>query len=294
MIEEKSFLYQSIAQSVMDHGVTTMFGLMGDANLFMANHYARHCGTFVPAAFEGGSVLMALAFTQVTGKVGVATVTQGLGLTNCITALTEGAVSRRPMILLCGDTPVTAPFHPQNVDQRELVKTTGAGFEQIQSPQSATRDIANAFYRARAEKRPVVVFIDAGRGEGVIDRLRQLGHEVTEVNFGGKAKRPMFANKRAEMWTNMRDWIKDSGVLPNIPDLKSDLSAPTYTFDAGSRLQLERKEAMRKRGVKSPDLGDALALTFADDVWVDVDIDVPEANERPSNLVTDHEEVEFT
>ncbi len=113
------------------------------------------------------------------------------------------------------------------------------------------------------------------------------------MNFGGKAKRPMFANKRAEMWTNMRDWIKDSGVLPNIPDLKSDLSAPTYTFDAGNRLQLERKEAMRKRGVKSPDLGDALALTFADDVWVDVDIDVPEANERPSNLVTDHEEVEF-
>ena len=159
MTEEKSYLYQSIAQSVVDHGVTTMFGLMGDANLFMANHYAQHCGTFVPAAFEGGSVLMALAYTQVTGKVGVATVTQGPGLTNCITALTEGAVSRRPMILLCGDTPVTAPFHPQNVDQRELVKASGAGFEQIQSPQTATRDIANAFYRARAEKRPVVVNI---------------------------------------------------------------------------------------------------------------------------------------
>ncbi len=103
----------------------------------------------VPAAHEGGTVLMAIAFTQVTGKVGVATVTQGPGLTNCVTALREGVMARRPMILICGDTPVTAAFHPQNIDQREVVKSTGAGFEQIQSPATAAREMANAFFRAR-------------------------------------------------------------------------------------------------------------------------------------------------
>ena len=68
----------------MTMGSTPCFGLVGDANLFMANHFATGCGgTFVGAAHEGGSVLMAQAYTQVTGQVGVATVTQGPGLTNC-------------------------------------------------------------------------------------------------------------------------------------------------------------------------------------------------------------------
>ncbi len=136
---------------------------------------------------------------------------------------------------------------------------------------------------------PDAVFIDAGRGEGVIDRLLQLGYDPVEVNFGGRASRPGFANKRAEMWSNMRDWISDSGSLPNIPDLKTDLSSPTYTFDAGNRLALERKEAMRKRGIKSPDLADALALTFAQEVFA-ADFDGVVSEDRPSNLLTDHDD----
>ena len=160
MSDHKVYMHQSIAQAVRDHGIDTMFGLVGDANLFLANHFVSGCGgTMVPAAHEGGTVLMAQAYTQVTGKVGVATVTQGPGLTNCFTALREGVVARRPMILLCGDTPATAPFHPQNIDQREVVKATGAGFEQVKSPETASGDVANAFYRARKERRPIVVNI---------------------------------------------------------------------------------------------------------------------------------------
>lgn len=162
MSEDIKYLHQSLAQSVWDHGVETIFGLAGDANLFMAHHFVSGCGgTMVPAAHEGGTVLMAIAFTQVTGKVGVATVTQGPGLTNCVTALREGVMARRPMILICGDTPVTAAFHPQNIDQREVVKSTGAGFEQIQSPATAAREMANAFFRARKERRPIVVNVPA-------------------------------------------------------------------------------------------------------------------------------------
>lgn len=158
MSDQKSYMHQSIAQAVRDHGIDTMFGLVGDANLFMANHFATGCGgTFVGAAHEGGSVLMAQAYTQVTGQVGVATVTQGPGLTNCFTALKEGVIARRPMILLCGDTPVTVPFHPQNIDQREVVKATGAGFEQVRSAETASHDVATALYRARSERRPIVV-----------------------------------------------------------------------------------------------------------------------------------------
>jgi hypothetical protein len=120
---------------------------------------------------------------------------------------------------------------------------------------------------------------------GVIDRLRQMGWDVIEVNFGGRADSPAFANKRTEMWATMRDWIKEGGILPNIADLKTDLSAPAYSFDASNRMVLERKEAMRKRGIRSPDIADALALTFAQPVYVDRDDDMPHAG-----LISDHED----
>ena len=158
MTDGKSYAFQSIAQALQNHGVTTMFGLMGDANLFMVDHYVRACkGTFVPVAYEGSAVLMAQAYAHVSGRIGVATVTHGPALTNCITALTEGARGHIPMVLLAGDTPVMNPQNLQNIDQREAVKVTGAGFEQMRSAATAAHDVAHAFYRARVEKRPIVL-----------------------------------------------------------------------------------------------------------------------------------------
>lgn len=139
-----------------------MFGLMGDANLFMVDDYVRtHNGTFVPVAYEGSAVLMALAYSRFAQTTGVATVTHGPGFTNCITALTEGSRAHTPMVLLCGDTPVTTPQNLQNIDQRELAKASGAGFEQLRAPETASEDIANAFYRAKVEKRPIVLNMPA-------------------------------------------------------------------------------------------------------------------------------------
>ncbi|NDV99633.1 thiamine pyrophosphate-binding protein [Salipiger sp. PrR002] len=155
-------VHQAIAQAVRDHGIDTMFGLMGDANLFIADHFVRGCGgRFVPAAHEGSSVLMALAYAHVAGRIGVATVTHGPALTNCVTALTEGARGQIPMVLLAGDTPVSNPRHLQGIDQREVVKSTGAGFEQMRSPELAVRDVARAFYRAQVERRPIVLNMPA-------------------------------------------------------------------------------------------------------------------------------------
>lgn len=116
------------------------------------------------------------------------------------------------------------------------------------------------------EWEPDAVFVDAGAGSGVIDRLRQLGHDVIEIAFGGKPIDPKYLNKRAEMWFEMREWLKLGGAIPNMVDLKQDLSAPIYWFDSAGRIQLEPKDDIKKRGLPSPDLGDALALTFAQPV----------------------------
>jgi hypothetical protein len=115
------------------------------------------------------------------------------------------------------------------------------------------------------------VFVDAtGIGAGVVSDLRMMGRNPFAVQFGGGANDGKYKNKRAECWGRMRDWIAaDSGALDAgqySERLKDDLTAPDYCYDLQGRLQLERKEDMKKRGVASPDFADALSLTFAQPV----------------------------
>lgn len=121
------------------------------------------------------------------------------------------------------------------------------------------------------EWHPAVVFIDAGRGEGVISRLEQLGYEdiIIPVDFGGTPLSDLYANKRTEMWCKMRDWFLKENQRPLIPydeKLFMDLSAPLFDLNDKNRLLLESKKLTKKRIKKSMDEGDAVALTFADDV----------------------------
>ena len=60
----------------------------------------------------------------------------------------------------------------------------------------------------------------------------------------------------------MADWVKSGGALPNVPELVAELTTPTYTF-VGGKIMLEDKDQVKKRLGRSPDLADALALTFA-------------------------------
>ena len=118
---------------------------------------------------------------------------------------------------------------------------------------------------------PDAVFVDGtGIGWGVVDRLAQLGcSTVRGIDFGAGADRTdsseaavRYANKRAEMWGHMKEWCK-AGCLPDDRALAADLTNVDYGYDATDAIRLERKDDMRKRGLASPDDGDALALTFA-------------------------------
>jgi hypothetical protein len=127
-------------------------------------------------------------------------------------------------------------------------------------------DLAARVAAVISEWQPDATFIDSGAGAGVIDRLRQLGHSVIEVPFGGKATQPhLFVNRRTEMWWGMREWLVSGGAIPNETALKQELATPIYWFDAAGRKVLEPKDEVKKRlmGAGSPDIADALALTFA-------------------------------
>lgn len=119
--------------------------------------------------------------------------------------------------------------------------------------------------------RPQATFIDGvGVGGGVVDRLRQMGFPVIDVSAGGKpANEARFVNLRAEMWSKMREWLKERGCIPDRDDVAADLVTPLYEFDVSNRLKIEKKEDMKKRGRPSPDIADALAMTFARPVPVE-------------------------
>jgi hypothetical protein len=130
-------------------------------------------------------------------------------------------------------------------------------------------DLASRIATEIYDWQPDAVFIDSGAGAGVIDRLRQLNHDVVEVAFGGRAtKEKQFINKRSEMWIEMAEWIKEGGSIPDNPILKQEISTPVYWYDAAGKRCLESKDDIKKRlqGGGSPDLADALALTFAHNV----------------------------
>lgn len=125
-------------------------------------------------------------------------------------------------------------------------------------------EIADLTARVIEDWRPDAVFVDdtGGYGGAVIERLRQLGHKIIGVQFSGKPSDERYLNKRAEMWIQMAQWIKGGAALPDSQELRSDLCSPTYKHNANGKFQLESKEDMRKRGLPSPDVGDALCLTF--------------------------------
>ena len=132
-------------------------------------------------------------------------------------------------------------------------------------------EVAGIVAREIGRLNPDMTFIDGtGIGAGVYDRLRERGFRaVTLVNFGARPEDGRkYANKRAEMWGRMADWLADPGGadMPDDDLLHAQLCAPGYNFDSSSRLVLETKEKIRDRLGASPDGGDALALTFAETV----------------------------
>jgi acetolactate synthase-1/2/3 large subunit len=156
------YVHEVIARTLDAMGVDTIFGLIGDGNLYLADSFTRETGgRFIAVAHEATAVLAATGYSRTTGRLGVAAVTHGPALTNTVTALIEGVRARTPLVLLAGDTAVVDRDNLQKIDQRSVILPTGAGFVQVRSPETVPEDIALAFRGAELERRPVVLNIPA-------------------------------------------------------------------------------------------------------------------------------------
>lgn len=147
------------ADALVDHGISTMFGVPGDANMYLSDAFVRLPETrFVNTAHESGAVLMAAGFGATSGGVGAATVTHG-AISNCVSALFEAVRGRYPLVLIAGDTARQDQKNLQNIPQRDVVTPTGAGYVEAGSPEAVIHDLDRAVHEAVTGRRPVVLNI---------------------------------------------------------------------------------------------------------------------------------------
>ena len=128
---------------------------------------------------------------------------------------------------------------------------------------AVSTDIATAVMAGKAAWGSELELFDAtgGWAAGAVDVLRTNGYSPINVQFAAPGLDPRYKNRRAEIWFGMAEWVKGGGALPPVPELVGELTTPTYTFSGGKFL-LEEKDQVKKRLGRSPDLADALALTF--------------------------------
>src|SRR5215831_9567862 len=147
---------EAVGAALVDLGVTDAFGLIGSGNFAVTNAMVDRGARFVAARQETAAVSMADAYARVSGKMGVATVHQGPGLTNTITAFTEAAKARTPLVLIAADTSAGAVQSNFRVDQAGLAAAVGAAHERAHSPESALDDLARAWEHAVIGRRAVL------------------------------------------------------------------------------------------------------------------------------------------
>lgn len=140
-------------------------------------------------------------------------------------------------------------------------------FKPIRIPGSEARDSMRLVSKAVEllnEYKPDAFFYDGtGVGGPVGDRIRQLGYNVIEVQFGSASPDPRYLNLRAYMYAKMRDWLEAGGAIDADPILESDLTSVEYAHNKKDQLFLESKEHMKSRGLGSPDDADSLAMSWA-------------------------------
>lgn len=163
-------VYEAVAAALLEEGVNTIFGLMGDGNMSLWGALGR-AGKIriISSGNEAGAVSMADGYSRTTGKVGVAMVTCGPGLTQIGTSLMAAARNRSQLLLVVGQIAAGAKNGLQTMDQRRFAEACEARFIDVSSAENLADEIAEAFYAARVHRGPVVLNLDMGLQERSFD-----------------------------------------------------------------------------------------------------------------------------
>jgi thiamine pyrophosphate-dependent acetolactate synthase large subunit-like protein len=230
-------LQHQLAAALRGEGAETLFGLIGGGNFGLAGSFRGLGGRYVGLRHEMNAVAAADSYARTTGRPGLATVTQGPGLTHTLTALVEAAKSRTPMLLLAADSALGDRLSNQSVDQAAIARAADVGYLRWRRPADVTVFVGEALRRAEDERRPILVGFpptfdtdpdDAGEFAepidhrvGAVTRPNVLGIDVAAIaKLLGEAQRPtILAGRGAHL----------SGAGPSLSKLAEHLGAVLAT-----------------------------------------------------------------
>ena len=219
-------VYEAIGETLKRLEVQATFGLMGDGNLRFMTYLADTIGiSYYAARHEGGAVAMADGYARVTGRVGVCSVTQGPGVTNTLTALTEARKGSTPMLILAGDTAPRILRHNQDVDQTAIFKSVGVIVARVRAPDTLMIDLSRAFNQALAMQQPIAISIPTDMQELTCeaDRLQEVAVQASRpsrpppeeirraVELIATSKRPAIIAGRGAVRSNARETLEHLG-----------------------------------------------------------------------------------
>ncbi|WAC55457.1 thiamine pyrophosphate-binding protein [Gordonia sp. SL306] len=146
-----------VAQTLVELGVGTCFGVVGSGNFVLTNALRARGVPFVATRHEGGAASMADGYGRVADVPALVSVHQGCGLTNAMTGIAEAAKSRTPMLVLAADSAAGAVLSNFNIDQDALARSVGAVADRVHGPGSAVADVTRAYRTAVQGRRTVVL-----------------------------------------------------------------------------------------------------------------------------------------
>jgi thiamine pyrophosphate-dependent acetolactate synthase large subunit-like protein len=147
----------AIAQVLTSLGADTVFGLVGSGNFHVTNALTERGARFIPARHECGATAMADGWARLSGKPGIVSLHQGPGFTNALTAITEAAKSRTPMVVLAADVAASAKHSNFRIEMDALTRGVGAVPARLHSPSFAIDDTIRAYKMAAEDRRTVVL-----------------------------------------------------------------------------------------------------------------------------------------
>ncbi len=147
----------AVADVLTRLGADTVFGLVGSGNFHVTNALIERGARFVPARHECGAASMADGWARISGRPGIVSVHQGPGLTNALTAITEAAKSRTPMVVLAADVSASAKQSNFRIDVAALARGIGAVPARLHSPGFAVDETVRAYQMALEERRTVIL-----------------------------------------------------------------------------------------------------------------------------------------
>lgn len=234
-------VYDAMANAFIKEGTTTLFGLLGDGQMTWWAAISKYPQLkIVDVRDEGCAVTMAEGYSMATGKIGVASATQGPGLARMTTSLLVAARSRTPLVVYTSKTPANNEATVQYLNQDKLVEAAECGYIEIQNPAYAEDAVRDAFYRARRESRPIVLCCPIDMQNKECDADGDDYVPSSDMFAGQQAIRPALARVRAAA------------------DIISKAKKPVLLLGRGSMTP----EAMAAAKLLAPRIGALIATTL--------------------------------